>query len=178
MNGSRNSKQGEKLSSTDPSRDRWIIGMLGGLVFCYLLCMGPELVEWFAGSPKAKTSQVFNNMKDCQIAAEKYADEHDGLYPKSATDDDFRARYAGRKAPINPFSNLPEWPVDGNVTNVDEARRKLDWQVGKGVVEYSSIGDSKGETRSYAVRGGDQTGAPISLRTGKPPFKAVVLSNR
>jgi hypothetical protein len=73
-------------------------------------------------------------------------------------------------------TNKPEWPVDGNITDVIAARQQTPSQsgkIGKGVVEYSAIFNSKHEPISYAVRGGDMAGKAITLNG-----KVLVLSNK
>jgi hypothetical protein len=158
---------------------------IGLVVFViWFMTIAPELPEVFNGHPMLKRSEVKGNMRTCQIAAETYAEKHSGHYPKSVADKEFRNYFPGGHPPDkpgfplnNPVTGNQEWPVAGSVADVIAARQQIPNQsgnIGKGIVEYSAIFNSKREPISYAIRGGDMTGQAIAGSTGK----VLVLSNK
>ncbi len=123
------------------------------------------------GQTLIKRSQVLNQMRDWQLAAIEYSESHDGLFPKSAMD---LRGYFHKPEPINPFTKEPQWPTDGRIKSLSEARERTGEFVGIGVVEYSVILDSKGRPTSFGIRGGDKDGKVLLGPAGKTTF---VFSN-
>ncbi len=126
-----------------------------------------------------QNAAVRRNMLKVKEAAEAYAAAHKGIYPASVTDE-FKSYIAGQPgkkapdsaAPENPFNHKKEWPVNGNVRNVLEARAAYPEYMENGVIEYSCLDDGY----TYAIRGGG-----LAMRTIASLYKGtsgtLVLSN-
>ncbi len=123
-----------------------------------------------------KDEAVRANMRTVQLAAESYAIEHDGLFPK-AIDNDFKSFMPGGEyskaaadGPANPFTTKKEWPAVGTITDVKAARSAAPPALEMGKIEYSCIDNGKG----YAIIGGGHDGKALP---GKGEDKTLVLSN-
>ncbi len=138
------------------------IYLIKASVVCLILlagCQGAQVADTY--NERARAISARANLEVVQNAAEKYAKEHLYLYP-TQIDDDFKACFPEGdpatkkpgKAPLNPFTGNPEWPVIGKVTDLVAARTTTPEQIGKGVIEYSPINGGK----DYAIRGGADTG--------------------
>ncbi len=131
--------------------------LLGSLLI--MGCHGVQVADTY--NERAKAIAARANLDVVQSAAEKYAKEHLYMYP-TKIDDDFKACFpegdpASKKpgkAPINPFTGIGEWPVMGKITDLVTARATTPEQIGKGIIEYSSLEGGK----NYAIRGGADTG--------------------
>lgn len=116
---------------------------------------------------------VRNNMRITQVAAESYANDSAGEFPKEINDA-FKSYFPGgpgdgqkvgkARGPVNPFTGQPEWPKLGNLTDVKSVRSKPPSYVGPaGTIEYSPIADPKtGAINSYSIRGANKDGVSLS----------------
>jgi len=146
-----------------------------------IIFLGISLLPELAGGKAAGVAgKVKGNMYVCQSAVETFGKAHSGNYPLDSNDRALRCYFPGGhvpdiegEAPVNPISKLPEWPVVGTVHNVTDARNHPSF-VGKGVVEYSVIFDTRHNPISYAIRAGGLDGQAVQWPTGK----ALVLSNQ
>jgi hypothetical protein len=140
------------------------------------------LPNFIGAQNKAKEASVKANMRTAQIAAETYAVAHDGLYPTSV-DKSFKAYFPGGNAeknlegrpPVNPFTGEPEWPVAGDITDVEAARKAEPSTLRAGAVEYSVIMDEQQQPVAYAIRGGAKGDTAIAGTSGSA---TLVLSNK
>lgn len=157
-----------------------IVSLVAGTWSCWAIVNFPE--------PKQLQAIVKGNMRTCQLAAEDYAANHNGFYPESSKNPEFRSYYPGGSrgnkpwisgvAPKNPLTKLEEWPIDGKVRNLEDLRQTLSSKSkkieGKYVVEYSAIFNERQQPVSYAVRGSSEDGTPIAGVGGYN----LVLSNQ
>jgi hypothetical protein len=101
--------------------------------------------------------RVKRNMIAIQDAAEAYAADHKGLYPKEVNDA-FKSYFPGGdprtnkpgKAPTNPFSTKAEWPSYGTVADIAQIRSEYPADMAPGAIEYQHTED----LRAYAIVGG------------------------
>lgn len=141
------------------------------------------LPNFIGAQDKAREAAVKANMRTAQIAAESFATDNGGTYP-SAVNTAYESYFPGGgsdgstvvgNGPVNPFTNAAEWPIAGNVTNVQTTRAGAPGAVGsKGNCEYSPIGTAPNIT-SYAITG---TGKNGNLLGGNAPGTTLVLSNQ
>lgn len=124
-----------------------------------------------------KDEAVKANMRTVQLAAESYAIEHDGLFPK-LIDNDFKSFMPGGEhlkaaadGPANPFTTKKEWPAVGTITDVKAAREAAPPKLEMGKIEYSCIDNGK----AYAIIGGGHDGKALPGKDEKN--KTLVLSN-
>jgi hypothetical protein len=132
----------------------------------------------FGGEASSEVTR--RNMKMVQMAAESYGVDHSGSYPPNL--ELFKCYFPqghppsmDGKAPTNPVTKEPEWPLDGSVTEVAAARAATPGPLKAGAVEYSVIYDASHHAISYAVRGGDADGKALADRRQKG---TLVLSNQ
>ncbi len=143
------------------------------------------LPNFIAAQDKAREAAVKANMRTAQIAVEMYATNAGGTYPTQI--DEFKPYYphgsysTGSTAmpgnpPNNPFTNTPEWPILGSISNVLTVRSSVPTTVGAaGSVEYSPIDVESGGALSYAVRGAGKNNYAL---VGTAPGTTLVLSNQ
>jgi len=129
-----------------------------------------------AAQDKARNASVKANMRTLQLAAESYATDNGGAYPK-AIDDSFKSYMPGGgsdgKTPApdgltNPFDSKKEWPTMGTITALKAGSEKP-VSITAGTIQYSSLDGGK----SYAIIGGAAGDQELTTDDGKP----VVLSN-
>ncbi len=123
----------------------------------------PTFKDRLNGQLMFKRSRVLSNMQDWHKAALDYAEAHQGFFPKKSAE---LRNYFHQANSVNPFTNEPQWPIEGNIKSVSVARKRTGEFIGKGVIEYSVIFDSLGFPSSFAIRGGDEDGKAISDRQG------------
>ncbi|HMP52752.1 MAG TPA: type II secretion system protein [Candidatus Melainabacteria bacterium] len=141
------------------------------------------LPNFIGAQDKAREASVKANMRTAQISAESYATDYAGYYPPSV-DQDYKSYFPGGSsdgvtvgnAPVNPFTNNPEWPVSGSISNVASTRSSIPGGVGSmGQIEYSPIGSGGGSPTAYAIRGAGKNGNALR---GSAPNTTLVLSNQ
>lgn len=122
-----------------------------------------EGLSGFSDWPQ-RDQRVIENMRNVQIAAERYASDHGHCnYPK-AIDDSFMTYFPGGiegktpavVGPANPYDGHNQWPKLGNtITDVHIARQnKVKFDLKPGEIEYTSLHDGE----SYAIVGADHDG--------------------
>ena len=121
------------------------------------------------------------NMQVVQRAAELYAVDHAGQYPRKV-DNEFKKFFPGGSgeqldslgrsgvAPTNPFTGKQEWPSVGRFTDIIVLRHSGQFSIGKGRIEYNVI-----QNGGYAIVGGGHNDKAVDF----PPYhKGVyVISN-
>ena len=119
------------------------------------------------------------------VAAKSYHDDSGGSFPPSNDDPAFLSYFPGGSCdqkgtragnfPINPFTNRPEAPRRGHVTNVDQERTGPPKELGQaGQIFYSPISaEGSDEITSFAIEGADRDGRSIA---GPKPNTSLVLS--
>jgi hypothetical protein len=129
----------------------------------------------------ASADEIRKNMHGVQLAAEAYGTDHGGDFSPNV--ELLKAYFPGGhpptmegKAPINPVTKEPEWPIEGTVTDVAAARAAAPGKLKAGAVEYSVIYDPGHHPTSYAVRGGDGDGNAVANPRDKG--STLVLSNQ
>lgn len=141
------------------------------------------LPNFIGAQDKAREASVKANMRTAQISAESYATDFAGYYPGSI-DSKYQSYFPGGasdgvtvgNAPVNPFTNGPEWPIPGNVSNVQTTRNSVPGGLGAaGQIEYSPIGAGTGDPTAYAIRGAGKNGNALR---GTAPNTTLVLSNQ
>lgn len=129
---------------------------------------------------KAKLASVRGNMRTIQIAAESYATDAGGKYPKTA--EELAPYFPGGqeapgggvagKMPINPFSGTNDRAVvtvnsPSTSAELESMRQQTSaafTRLKPGQIGYSSVDNGK----SYAITGTDENGNLISGLAGKP----------
>lgn len=126
------------------------------------------------------------NMRVAQIAAKSYFNDSGGAYPASHNDAAYLSYFpggscdqSGTKAgnfPINPFTNRPEPPLNGHVTDVNQARAEVPKLIGEpGQIFYSPItAPGSDKVTSFAIQGAGRDG---SVLAGPQPGTTLVLSD-
>lgn len=137
------------------------------VVFLLIVLAAIVLPNLIGGQDKAREATVKANMRTAQIAVEAYARDNDGVYP--ATVEDLKPYYPygdntkGGKAgqvPPNPFSNSTDWPVSGDIKDIDAIRVSSPDLLGlPGTIEYTFI--NRSGCSSYAIRGAGKTGKAL-----------------
>jgi hypothetical protein len=130
---------------------------------CQALSIVYRTGKLVAEETQQQNLSVMRNMIAAQKAADNYAGHHNGKVPPTVDElkccypaGDWLTKQPGT-APVNPFTNKPEWPNVGNITNLREARKRpLDLKPGE--VQYNSL-DLNG---SYAIVGGNDSGKAFS----------------
>lgn len=121
------------------------------------------------------------NMQLVQKAAELYAVDHAGQYPRKI-DNEFKKFFPGGSgeqldgmstlgaAPINPFNRKREWPSVGRLTDIIEIRKLGQIPIIKGRIEYCVV-----QNGGYAIIGGGHKNKAVDF----PPFHqgVYVISN-
>jgi prepilin-type N-terminal cleavage/methylation domain-containing protein len=144
------------------------------------------LPNFIGAQDKAREASVKANMRTAQIAAESYATDAAGNYPKNNSDIGYLSYFPGggsdmgttpaAKGPVNPFTGANEFPINGPVSGTVESARQTPTTVGSaGQVGYNSITDTNGNSTIYAVTGGGKTGKSL---VGVTQGSALVLSNQ
>ncbi len=146
------------------------------------------LPNFIGAQDKAREASVKANMRTAQIASEAFATDNAGGYPKSATDTGYLSYFPGGKSdgstaaangPVNPFTNIAEFPIAGSVADAQLERQKdpVTVTVGaQGQVAYSPVGAvSGGNPTSYAIEGANKSGKALG---GTAPKTTLVLSNQ
>jgi len=138
------------------------------------------LPNFIGAQDKAREASVKANMRTAQIAAEAYAVDAAGTYPASNADPGYKSYFPGGNSnqtaptggnyPNNPFTALPEGPVDGGVTDVGQSRITKPSSKSRGQVGFSNIAGT-----SYAITGYNKDGDPLS---GTAANTFLVLSNQ
>jgi type II secretory pathway pseudopilin PulG len=133
-----------------------------------------------------RETRVRLNMRVAQIAAKSYYDDL-GSFPPSNDDPAYLSYFPGGSCdqkearagnfPINPFTNRPEAPRRGHVTEVEQTRGQAPKQIGEpGQIFYSPIAaDGSDQITSFAVEGADRDGKSL---VGPKPNTTLVLSDR
>lgn len=142
---------------------------------------------------KIQSSAVKLNMRSLQIAADAYANDHDGVYPSHAPtgkpDDEFSSYFPGGssgekplkpgKPPINPYTNRADWSDFHSFTIKSVAGERNQspgaFSPGKnnaGLIGYASL--SNNNKAVYAIEGTDKHGFALSDPSRN---KTLVLSN-
>lgn len=146
------------------------------------------LPNFIGAQDKAREASVKANMRTAQIAAETAATDTGGFYPE-AIDATYTSYFPGgrsdgvnvdtAKGPVNPFTNVTEFPKLGNVTNPQAARDTDPTSVSVGTsgqIEYSPIQEPSGpKFNAYAIRGANKSGKCLG---GTVVGKSLVLSNQ
>ena len=142
------------------------------------------LPNFIGAQDKAREASVKGNMRTAQISAESYATDYAGHYPPDATGP-FRSYFPGGgsdgttdgTAPVNPFTNVSEWPIPGSITDVGASRSAAPGNVGSaGQIEYSAITTGGGgDPTAYAIRGANKSGSALR---GLAANTTLVLSNQ
>ncbi len=129
--------------------------------------------NFIAMSVRAKRAGVIHNMHTTQTAAELAGVDGGGTFPVGV-DDQLKSYFPhggndgttpAPEGSINPFTNIPEFPILGNISDVDAARNAAPADVlAEGAVEYSGIMDDpdSGVADQYAIRGAAAGGKIIS----------------
>lgn len=142
------------------------------------------LPNFVGAQDKAREASVKGNMRTAQIAAEACATDNGGIYP-SAIDQKYESYFPGGSSdgqtapaagPVNPFTNLNEWPVLGSVTDVINTRKSNPNSVSvgtKGQIQYSPI--TGNSPNSYAILGANKSGNALG---GTAAGTTLVLSNQ
>ncbi len=143
------------------------------------------LPNFIGAQDKAREASVKANMRTAQIAAESYATDAAGTYPKNNTDAGYLSYFPGggsdmgttpaTKGPVNPFTGANEFPILGTVTDIEIARKTPTTVGTAGQVAYNSITDANGKETIYAVTGGGKSGKSL---VGLTQGSALVLSNQ
>jgi prepilin-type N-terminal cleavage/methylation domain-containing protein len=146
------------------------------------------LPNFIGAQDKAREASVKGNMRTSQIAAEAYATDNGGSYPPSNSDSGYLSYFPGggsdgvtaaASGPVNPFTNIAEFPITGpTVTTPQAARNKKPTATGVGTagqIGYSPIANSSGGVTSYAVLGAGKTGTALG---GTAKDTTLVLSNQ
>lgn len=150
------------------------------------------LPNFIGAQDKAREASVKANMRTAQIAAETAATDAAGMYPANVSDS-YKSYFPGGSndgktagnGPLNPFTNAPEWPVAGSVTDVAAERLKDPDSISVGSagnVNYSPIQTAAGsgsagagDYNSYAIEGARKTGKAL---VGLKAKTTLVLSNQ
>ncbi len=146
------------------------------------------LPNFIGAQDKAREASVKANMRTAQIAAETAATDTGGFYP-SVIDATYTSYFPGgrsdgvnidtAKGPVNPFTNVTEFPKLGNVTDPQAARdlNPSGVTIGSaGQIEYSPIQEPSGtKYNAYAIRGANKSGTCLG---GTVAGKSLVLSNQ
>jgi type II secretory pathway pseudopilin PulG len=126
------------------------------------------------------------NMRLAQVAAKSYFNDSGGNYPPSCHDPAFLSYFPGGSCdqkgtrignyPINPFTNRPEAPQAGHVTDVDRARSAAPNLLGDpGQIFYTPIAEpGSDQITSFAIQGADRSGRTLG---GQQANTSLVLSN-
>jgi len=142
------------------------------------------LPNFIGAQDKAREASVKGNMRTAQIAAEVYATDKAGLYPTEVTAG-YQSYFPGglsdgatvgtAKGPVNPFSNVNEFPVLGSaVTDVAATRSAAPSNVGApGTIEYTPI--TSANPTAYSIRGAGKNGNALG---GLTAGSTLVLSNQ
>lgn len=135
-----------------------------------------------SGDPAAK-AVIKANMKVVQVAAESYAIEHRGQYPRSV-DLDFQSYFPGGKpgptatagkAPLNPFSRKEEWPVVSSIGDVDAVRNLAPaWMGRAGQINYCPLTEGE-KVKGYAILGAGEDGRNLE---GSAATLSLVMANQ
>jgi len=127
---------------------------------------------------EGRDNQVKENMRLCQEAVEAYAKDHGGKYP-AVVDNDLKAYYkdgSGKgkmigSPPINPFTNVPEWPKPGQIIDLSFERKRMLSHIPPGRIEYTCLKDGY----AYAIIGGGADGTAIPRAQGVN--RELILTN-
>lgn len=144
-----------------------------GLVLFTVL--GPSLREQLNGQPHKKRSLVRIQVINWERAAMAYAEHNAGIFPRTALDPVFRDYYCAQVGskpgipPTNPFSQKPEWPVDGEVIVIAKEKEQKAAVVAQGAVEYSAIYDQHDIPVGYRIRAGDECGKLLTSKEWRNP---------
>jgi len=144
------------------------------------------LPNFIGAQDKAREASVKANMHTCQVASEMYATDNGGSY--SLTADGLQSYYPGggndgvtkaKSGPVNPFSNVAAFPVDGGTVTTSAAvqttRAAAPSASGApGSVEYDAVDKGTKGAAGYAVLGFGKTGIALS---GTATGTTLVLSN-
>lgn len=139
------------------------------------------LPNFIGAQDKAREASVKANMRTAQIAAEAYATDNGGTYPTSVNDA-YKSYFPGGASdgstaapagPVNPFTNIAEFPVVGSVSDISGTRAAAPAATGgqQGQVVYCP----QTPPTSYAILG---TGKNVKALGGTSPNTTLVLSNQ
>lgn len=120
---------------------------------------------------------VLASMKTLQHSVELYGEDHEGEFPKKL-DDSFKIYLPGgnpeRKLAGKPLFNVitkkPDWPSQGKITSILEARHSAPNAIPPGHLEYNCLPDG----RHYAIRGGAASGKALEGISG--PKSTMVIA--
>lgn len=140
------------------------------------------LPNFIGAQDKAREASVKANMRTAQIAAESYATDAGGNYPKAV--EDMKPYFPGGNSsiggtagnpPVNPFTNAGTWPADGSISGtIADARAASPSSVGTaGTVVYAPLPATA--PTSYAIRGAGKSGNALG---GTSSGTTLVLSNQ
>ncbi len=140
------------------------------------------LPNFIGAQDKAREASVKANMRTAQIAAETFATDQAGNYPTDV-DTPYQSYFPGGKAdgadkgtalgPVNPFTNLPEFPVSKSGIDIAAVRKSKPTASG-GSIGQIVYGPQDPPT-SYAILG---TGKNLNALGGTAPNTTLVLSNQ
>lgn len=142
------------------------------------------LPNFVGAQDKAREASVKGNMRTAQIAAEACATDNGGSYPTDATGVQYHSYFPGGGSDgstlgsavgfVNPFSNNREFPIQGNVANVQTTRQQAAGSTGgtAGQVTYNAVDGGS----SYAVLGTGK--APANKALSGPNNTTLVFSNQ
>ncbi len=138
---------------------------------------------------------IKRNMSIVQEAAEGYAKEHSGLYPRTV-DDGFKhyisTAFLEKQRRIqgtntlgadlaeltNPCTDRPEMPLAGSETGGSATSMRQQqptvWNLRPGSIEYTALVDADNRVASYAIRASNYQGNCMTGIGGRP----FVLSNK
>ena len=132
-----------------------------------------------------RESMVRINMHTAQIAANSYFNDSGGSYPPSGNDPAYLSYFPGGscdqngtrpgKLPVNPFTNRPEAPQSGNVSDVLQIKTHPPKYIGQaGEIFYTPIHGEDGTATGYAIQGAARDGKALS---GADPTTTLVLTS-
>ncbi|MBS1992533.1 MAG: type II secretion system protein [Cyanobacteria bacterium SZAS LIN-2] len=149
------------------------------MVIIVLILAAVAMPIYFGSEDKTREGALKNNMRMVQMAAESYAQDKGGIYPDKL-DDQYFSYFPGgpgdgktlgkAHGPQNPYTHKEEWPIIGNITDVQLARSSAPTFVGNaGQIEYSPIPGPNG-VRAYAIRGARKNGLALPGTTANTTF--------
>jgi len=159
-------------------------------VFVFAATALSGCLQMLSGNHEITDATVKANMKEVARAADLYSIDHGGdipslsqlkaWMPKQPPADPiivfegeglrnpFAFKYDTPKAGI---TTIPlQWPVEGSITNVAEARKSPPKQMTPGTLEYTLFPDK----RTYAIIGGGHDGKALAEKSGD----TLVISNQ
>lgn len=103
----------------------------------------------------------------------KFAEQRGGLFPATAADAAFRDYYCTQvgsklgEAPVNPFTEKTEWPVNGKIKSIQDAKLQSNAEIPAGAIEYTAILNQNGIPVSFCLRAGDENGLALKSDSGE-----------